>query len=110
MRMQKRQRLSERPLASGAVLLSTVEQTTRLPTAHGEGSTAVKVSVVIPCLDEETSIARCVTEARHALEGQGWRGEVIVADNGSDDRSAELARQAGALVVHEPRRGYGSAD
>src|SRR6185312_14080694 len=43
------------------------------------------------------------------LAGEGWQGEVIVADNGSDDRSAELAREAGALVVHEPRRGYGSA-
>jgi glycosyltransferase involved in cell wall biosynthesis len=67
------------------------------------------VSVVIPCLNEEASIQRCVSEARKALEGQGWDGEVIVADNGSDDRSAELATEAGALVVHEPRRGYGSA-
>ena len=47
--------------------------------------------------------------ARDALEGQAWHGEVIVADNGSDDTSAELAKRAGALVVHEPRRGYGSA-
>jgi glycosyltransferase involved in cell wall biosynthesis len=67
------------------------------------------VSVVIPCLNEEASIARCVTEARRAIEGEGWDGEVIVANNGSDDRSAELAREAGALVIHEPRRGYGSA-
>ena len=65
--------------------------------------------MVIPCLNEAASIERCVTKAREALEGQGWDGEVIVADNGSDDRSAELARDAGALVVHEPRRGYGSA-
>jgi Glycosyl transferase family 2 len=43
------------------------------------------------------------------VRGQGWEGEVIVADNGSDDGSAELARDAGALVVFEPRRGYGSA-
>ncbi|MGH2742180.1 MAG: glycosyltransferase family 2 protein, partial [Thermoleophilaceae bacterium] len=54
-------------------------------------------------------IERCVERARHAFEGQGWRGEVIVADNGSEDGSAELARAAGALVVYEPRRGYGSA-
>src|SRR4051812_45193683 len=109
MRMEKQRRLSDRPLGSGAVLLSTVEQTSRLPTAHGEGSNAVKVSVVIPCLNEEASIQRCVTEARRALESQGCKGEVIVADNGSDDRSAELAGEAGAVVVHEPRRGYGSA-
>jgi hypothetical protein len=40
---------------------------------------------------------------------KGIRGEVVVADNDSDDRSAELAAAAGARVVHEPRRGYGSA-
>jgi glycosyltransferase involved in cell wall biosynthesis len=64
---------------------------------------------VIPCLNEAGSIARCVGRAREALEDQRWDGEVIVADNGSEDGSAELARGAGALVVHEPRRGYGSA-
>ncbi len=67
------------------------------------------MSVVIPCLNEAASIERCVARARDALEGQGWRGEVIVADNGSEDGSAELAKAAGALVVFEPRRGYGSA-
>jgi hypothetical protein len=67
------------------------------------------VSVVIPCLNEAASIERCVSAAREALRGHGWEGEVIVADNGSDDGSAELARDAGALVVFEPRRGYGSA-
>jgi glycosyltransferase involved in cell wall biosynthesis len=67
------------------------------------------VSVVIPCLNEAASIERCVARARDALEGQGWQGEVIVADNGSEDGSAELAKAAGALVVFEPRRGYGSA-
>jgi glycosyltransferase involved in cell wall biosynthesis len=89
--------------------LSTVEQTTRPPGNDGEGQGAAKVSVVIPCLNEEASIERCVSEARKAIEDQGWDGEVIVADNGSDDRSAELAKRAGALVIHEPRRGYGSA-
>ncbi|MGH2822849.1 MAG: glycosyltransferase family 2 protein, partial [Thermoleophilaceae bacterium] len=70
---------------------------------------ALRVSVVIPCLNEAASIERCVGRALEALEGQGWQGEVIVSDNGSDDGSAELATRAGALVVHEPRRGYGSA-
>jgi glycosyltransferase involved in cell wall biosynthesis len=67
------------------------------------------VSVVIPCLNEAPSIERCVALARDALDRHGWQSEVIVADNGSDDGSAEIARDAGALVVHEPRRGYGSA-
>jgi glycosyltransferase involved in cell wall biosynthesis len=67
------------------------------------------VSVVIPCLNEEENIVACVTAAREALEANGLRGEVVVADNASEDRSAELAAGAGATVVHEPRRGYGSA-
>jgi glycosyltransferase involved in cell wall biosynthesis len=64
---------------------------------------------VIPCLNEAASIERCVEKALEAMATQGWQGEVIVADNGSEDMSAELATRAGALVVHEPRRGYGSA-
>jgi glycosyltransferase involved in cell wall biosynthesis len=64
---------------------------------------------VIPCLNEAASIERCVTRAREALAGNEWDGEVVVADNGSEDDSAALARNAGATVVHEPRRGYGSA-
>ncbi len=69
----------------------------------------VTVSVVIPCLNEEMNIEECVTRARRVLEEHGIAGEVIVADNASVDRSSELAGAAGARVVHEPRRGYGSA-
>jgi glycosyltransferase involved in cell wall biosynthesis len=68
-----------------------------------------RVSVVIPCLNEEGNIARCVGDAAAALQRAGLSGEVIVVDNDSDDRSAELAARAGARVIHEPRRGYGSA-
>jgi hypothetical protein len=67
------------------------------------------VSFVIPCLDEEESIATVVSKARSALDELGVPGEVIVVDNASEDRSAERAVAAGATVVHEPRRGYGSA-
>src|SRR5918993_5020645 len=67
------------------------------------------VSVVIPCLNEEENIEACVRAAREALDDAGIAGEVIVADNASEDRSAELAAAGGARVVHEPRRGYGSA-
>src|SRR5919201_7126207 len=68
-----------------------------------------RVSVVIPCLNEAETIAECITRARDVLEESGLGGEVIVVDNGSTDGSGELARAAGALVVDEPRRGYGSA-
>jgi hypothetical protein len=68
-----------------------------------------EVSVVIPCLNEEDAITGAVEEAFAGLEAAGVDGEVIVVDNGSADRSAERARAAGAQVVTEPRRGYGSA-
>jgi Glycosyl transferase family 2 len=68
-----------------------------------------EVSVVIPCLNEEAAIGDVVREALAGLEAAGVEGEVIVVDNGSEDRSAEVARDVGARVVYEPRRGYGSA-
>jgi len=70
---------------------------------------AVDVSVVIPCLNEAQTIERCVLSAREVLEEHGIPGEVVVVDNGSDDGSPKLAQRAGARVVHESRRGYGSA-
>lgn len=62
------------------------------------------VAVVIPCLNEEAPIAGVVRE----VLAQGV-GEVIVVDNGSTDRTAELAAAAGARVVSQPLRGYGRA-
>jgi glycosyltransferase involved in cell wall biosynthesis len=62
-----------------------------------------RVVAVIPALDEEAAIGQVVAELPGAVR------EAIVVDNGSRDRTAELARAAGARVVHEPRRGYGQA-
>jgi glycosyltransferase involved in cell wall biosynthesis len=67
------------------------------------------VTVVIPCLNEAEGIVAVVKEAQEALRAAGLRGEVIVVDNASEDDSAALARAAGATVVTETRRGYGSA-
>ena len=67
------------------------------------------VSVVIPCLNEAENIEECVTAALKALETMGVTGEVVVADNDSEDDSARIAELAGARVVVERRRGYGSA-
>jgi glycosyltransferase involved in cell wall biosynthesis len=69
----------------------------------------MRVSVVIPCLNEAETIAECVERARHVLDTNQLTGEVVVVDNGSTDGSGDLARRAGARVVDEPRRGYGSA-
>jgi glycosyltransferase involved in cell wall biosynthesis len=72
-------------------------------------ATALRVSVVIPCLNEAENIGECVRRAQEVLDANELSGEVIVVDNGSDDGSADLARAAGATVIEEPRRGYGQA-
>jgi glycosyltransferase involved in cell wall biosynthesis len=69
----------------------------------------VAVSAVIPCLNEERTIASCVEKARRALSALGVSGEVVVADNGSTDRSVALAGEAGARVEYEAVKGYGAA-
>ncbi|OGX05031.1 MAG: hypothetical protein A3G87_08695 [Omnitrophica bacterium RIFCSPLOWO2_12_FULL_50_11] len=69
----------------------------------------MEVSVVIPCLNEEKSVGTCVEKAFQALKSLGISGEVIVVDNGSQDRSVEVAKSAGARLVLHAERGYGSA-
>lgn len=65
----------------------------------------MKLDLVIPALDEEDAIGEVV----RAFLATGLVRRVVVADNGSRDRTAERARTAGAEVVHEPERGYGAA-
>src|SRR4051812_9721442 len=88
--------------------MTTLERTTQAA-QHAQDGPHPKVSVVIPCLNEAASIERCVRRAAEVMGGAAIDGEVVVADNGSTDGSAALARDAGARVVHEARRGYGSA-
>jgi Glycosyl transferase family 2 len=68
-----------------------------------------QISVVIPCLNEEEAVGRVVEQALDGIRRSGRAGEVIVVDNASTDRSAEVAAAHGARVVSEQRRGYGSA-
>ena len=89
--------------------MSTIEQQTPTGTRRPDQDAQPLVSVVIPCLNEAGTIEECVSRASVVLEGKGLEGEIIVVDNGSDDDSGPLAAAAGALVVHEPERGYGSA-
>ena len=89
--------------------MSTIQPTTPPVAESLPADDELVVSVVIPCLNEEENIEACVRRASAALSDARVAGEVVVADNASDDRSAELAANAGARVVHEPRRGYGSA-
>ena len=64
----------------------------------------MKVSVIIPAFNEEDAIGNVVQRVPTHLVN-----EILVVDNGSSDATAARAQQAGALVVREPRRGYGSA-
>ncbi len=72
-------------------------------------SHAPLVSVVMPCLNEEDAIGICIHKIHAAFAGAGIDGEVVVCDNGSTDRSVEIALAHGARVVHQPARGYGRA-
>ena len=63
----------------------------------------------MPCLNEAETLAGCVSKARAFLVLSGCTGEVLVADNGSTDRSPAIAAANGARVVHVVERGYGSA-
>ena len=65
---------------------------------------AEKVAIVIPALNEEGALRKLLGEIPPGIAD--W---VIVADNGSTDRTAEVARAAGAIVASEPARGYGRA-
>lgn len=69
----------------------------------------IYVTAVMPCLNEENSIGICIEKAFRCFAQLGICGEVVVADNGSTDRSVEIAESLGARVVHENRRGYGAA-
>jgi glycosyltransferase involved in cell wall biosynthesis len=65
----------------------------------------LKISVVVPAFNEERLLAgtlRSIRSAMEAFERRGWASELIVCDNNSTDRTAEIAREAGARVVFEP--------
>lgn len=67
------------------------------------------ITVVLPCLNEEKTISYCVEQALIGISNTKFEGQVLVADNGSTDNSASLAKQAGAKVVSINKKGYGAA-
>lgn len=62
-----------------------------------------RIGVVIPALNEECAIGRVIADI------PAWVDEIVVADNGSNDRTADIALASGARVVREAKRGYGAA-
>ena len=101
---------------------STYSSTSTLPTKstkkrHRAQSTQptqstqkVVLSVVIPALNEKDGIKQTIQAIpKDQLEDMGYEVQILVVDNASDDGTGKLARKAGAEVVFEPKRGYGSA-
>lgn len=78
-------------------------------TSFSSNEPALELSIVLPCLNEERTLGTCIRKAQGFLVRHGVAGEVVVADNGSTDRSVEIAQSLGARVVHVPQKGYGSA-
>ena len=68
-----------------------------------------ELTILLPCLNEAETIARCITRAHKLLNDYGIDGEVLVSDNGSEDGSQEISRQLNSRIVHCPIRGYGAA-
>lgn len=66
------------------------------------------LSVVIPCLNESSTIGTCIAKCLKIFNELGINGEVIVSDNGSTDQSKEIAEKAGAKVIFCKIKGYGA--
>ncbi len=69
----------------------------------------MELTILMPCLNEAETLARCIRKARAFLESSGVRGEIVIADNGSTDGSREIAADEGARMVPVAERGYGAA-
>jgi glycosyltransferase involved in cell wall biosynthesis len=72
-------------------------------------SDLIVFSIVMPCLNEAETIARCIEKAKVGIQRSGVPGEIIIADNGSTDGSQAIAKDLGARVVPVKERGYGNA-
>lgn len=70
---------------------------------------SIELSIIMPCLNEAETIARCIEKAKTGIQRSGVCGEIIIADNGSADGSPAIAKKLGARVVPVKEKGYGSA-
>ncbi len=69
----------------------------------------MKLSIVIPCLNEELTIGSCIEQAKKGLLSLNIDSEIVVVDNGSTDRSLSIIKEKGARIISVPVRGYGNA-
>jgi glycosyltransferase involved in cell wall biosynthesis len=86
----------------------TTVRSEQAPSTAG-GIDLPELSVILPCLNEEDTLATCLETARRTLAANGIRGEIVVADNGSTDGSRSIAERFGARVVEVSQKGYGAA-
>jgi hypothetical protein len=78
------------------------------PVSDRQQST-LELTILMPCLNEAETLETCIRKAHSFLDRRGVVGEILVADNGSDDDSATIAHRCGARIIEVPRRGYGAA-
>ena len=69
----------------------------------------MRITVIIPTMNEEAGIGGVIESVRKALDGTEFSYDVMIVDTNSKDRTKEIAKEKGAVVIEEPRRGYGRA-
>jgi glycosyltransferase involved in cell wall biosynthesis len=95
--------MSKTPLA---MLQAKQEDVTR---QNGENASELELTILMPCLDEAETLATCIQKAKGFLARTGISGEILIADNGSNDGSRQIAEGLGARVISVQQRGYGAA-
>src|SRR5260370_29371352 len=99
-------------LAGGLCLASLPRSSARVMIDSVRKSKGMKISVVVPAFNEERLLPGSLRSIRAAMQGLdrlGWKSELIVCDNNSTDRTAEIAKGAGAQVAFEPVNQIGRA-
>lgn len=67
----------------------------------------MEFTILMPCLNEEETLASCISKAKQSINRNQLNAEIVVADNGSTDNSVQIAKKYGARVIHVPEKGYG---
>ncbi|NLU37554.1 MAG: glycosyltransferase family 2 protein [Bacteroidales bacterium] len=69
----------------------------------------IELTILMPCLNEEATLGKCIQKALRGIANNNIHAEVLIADNGSTDKSVAIAENLGARVVHVKNKGYGNA-
>ncbi len=69
----------------------------------------MELTILIPALNEETTIGECIKKAKQFLESENIQGEILVANNKSTDKTEIIAKNMGARVINVQKKGYGIA-